>query len=321
MSQRDSVANNVGDIFLNRCYETVPFFDTLYRSKTRLALVAWSESWPLLSLVLVVLLILPSIFAKTTSLLKISRIYNLTRLGLMSILHQVSYAYSIVLPLRLMVFQGAPCIHATTFGQVVPRFPSGPTLVAAVFCFSIARFTGARALRWRLLIVAALIVLSIIEVCERDSTFLQAFCAIPLAYILHFVSIRVPFRFVHVENAVMALFVLGGWGAAVAHGWSLDSSFNQAWFAWVVVLIDEVILARHHFTRKGFRTVERPFDISWVVTEAHAEAMRLFQGEDEKNFGAYCRSDMLTSVAAFSGAFAGVLVRRVVQPIFFTKTS
>jgi hypothetical protein len=90
MSEPDAVGNNVGDLFLNKCYETVHFFDVLSEAHSRLALFGWSESYPLLILLLVLLIILPSIFASTTSRLKISRIYDVTRLGLMSILHQVT---------------------------------------------------------------------------------------------------------------------------------------------------------------------------------------------------------------------------------------
>jgi hypothetical protein len=127
---------------------------------------------------------------------------------------------------------------------------------------------------------------------------------------------RIPFRFVHAENAVLILLGFAGWGAAVAQGYTTSGALNRVWFSWIIILIDEVILVRHHLTRNGFTTIERPLDISWVV-EGHGESIRLLHGEEEENFAAHCRSDIVTSVAAFVGLFLGVLLRKIMRPLFF----
>jgi hypothetical protein len=88
-----------------------------------------------------------------------------------------------------------------------------------------------------------------------------------------------------------------------------------------VIIIDEFILCRHHVTRKGFKRIERPADISWVAEVAHAESIRLLNSEEEANFPRNCKSDLVTSVYAFVGVFIGVLVRMLLQPVFFAVAS
>jgi hypothetical protein len=133
---------------------------------------------------------------------------------------------------------------------------------------------------------------------------------------------RVPFRFVHPENALVALVVLGGWGAAVGHGWSKDAAFNFLWFSSVLILMDEMILAWYHSTRGGFKTIERPLDIQWtIVDDSHAETVRLLQEDDNSVLTRHCRSDMVTSVAAFIIMFMSVVVRRVLRSMFSDSAS
>jgi hypothetical protein len=94
-----AVANNVGDSFLNKCYEKSPFFADLLVGLSLPAVFGWTESYPLIILLLVLLIILPSIFTRTSSFLKISRIYDTSRLGLISVFHQCCYSYSVATPL------------------------------------------------------------------------------------------------------------------------------------------------------------------------------------------------------------------------------
>jgi hypothetical protein len=173
----------------------------------------------------------------------------------------------------------------------------------------------------KLAIVLVVLILAVLEASGEISTFLQSGCAIPIAYALHFFGLRVPFRFLHAENAFLALLVLAGAFAAVGHGWAYTAAFSESWFAWVVIAIDELIITRHHLTRKGFRTIERPADISWVIGDNHVEAVRLLNSEEEDEFLDYCRSDMTTSVLAFAALFVGVLVRKFLQPQFFGSAS
>jgi hypothetical protein len=319
----NEVGNNNGDSFLNRCFEGTPFFDVLFEARTRVAIFGWVEPYPLLILSLVLLMILPSVFTHTTSLAKIARIYNATRLGIMSIFHQICYGYSIAKSLNIMVLQATPCVHAFVFdGRIaLLQFPSALILSGALFAFTVMRFVGFTSLLSKLLITVFLLAVSLAEVGVHESSFLQAICAVLLGYLLHYVTLRIPFRFVHIENVVLALFALAAWGLRVVHGWEPFKSFSELFFTWVVIAIDEVILFRHHVTRGGFHTIGRPLDISWVVSVAHAESTRLLNNE-EGDFRRHCESDMVTSVAAFVGIFLGVLIRKVMTPVgFFAEAS
>jgi hypothetical protein len=93
-------------------------------------------------------------------------------------------------------------------------------------------FTCATSFLSRLLITAFLAVIALVEVGETFSTPLQTITSIALAYVLHFVSLRVPFRFMHAENACLAVFSLAGMLAGMAHGWTALQSFSRSWFTW-----------------------------------------------------------------------------------------
>jgi hypothetical protein len=317
----DSVANNIGDSFLNQCFEKNSFFHDF--SHTRDAVFGWAESYPLLILILVLLIILPSLFTHQKSLLKVSRIYNATRLGMMSLLHEVCFSYSIGGPLRMIVFQPSPCIHSVTFGQFnrLLNFPASVILGGSSFAFGVSYFIGWHSFIAKLLVTACLMVYVIAGIGTNESTFVQGTAAVGIGYILHFINLYVPFKYVHVENAVLAFVGLGGFFAVRAHGWPWSLAFSENWFVWVVILIDELMLWRHHSTRKGFRTIERPADISWVMEEGHVESIRLLNSEEEADLPKNCQSDLVTSVLAFVGVFAGVLIRTILQPVFFPTAS
>jgi hypothetical protein len=321
LSILDAVGNAIGDSFLNECFEDSPFFQKL--GIARPAIFGWTESYPLLMFNLLLLIVLPTIFTKQNSPLKLSRIYNLTRLGLMSIFHQICYSYSIAGPLSLMVFQPSPCIHSATFGELhrLLNFPDCVIVAGATFSFALSRFIGWSSLPAKLLVAACLMIVVLTDMGLNEATLLQGTAAVLISYVLHFVSLHIPFRFVHIENAILALIVLAGFLAAHAHGWPWWFSFSETWFWWIVIIIDELILWRHHVTRNGFKTIERPADISWVTEVAHGESIRLLNSEEEANFPRNCRSDLVTSVYAFVGVFVGVLVRMLLQPVFFASAS
>jgi hypothetical protein len=319
MAGKGIPGNAIGDSFLNKCFETISLFDTLYRARSRSSLFGWSEPFPLVVSDLLLLIILPSIFAIPTIRLKVSRLYNSTRLGLMVVLHQICYSYSIAMPLKLIIFQGTPCIHSTTFGRVqhVLQFPSSILFSGASFFFSVAKLSGYTSLQSKLLITVILFLIALTEVAASQGSVLQTTSAIFFAYIFHFIGFRVPFRLCHIENTILTLFVLAGMLAAIAHGWKAMQAFSEMWFSWVVIGIDELILARYHFTREGFKTVERPFDLSWGVDDRQTQTLQLLNSEDEVDFPEHCRSDLITSVIAFVVLFIGMVIRTIMEPLFF----
>jgi hypothetical protein len=169
----DSVCDAIGDPFLNECYKDNTFFQSL--GVARPAIFGWTESYPLLILTLLLLIVLPTIFTKRNSPLKLSRIYNATRLGLLSILHHVCYSYSIAFPLSLMVFRPTPCIHSATFGGLhrLLNFPDAVIVAGAAFSFALSRFIGWSSLPAQLLVAACLMVVVPTDMGTNEATLLH----------------------------------------------------------------------------------------------------------------------------------------------------
>jgi hypothetical protein len=316
--------NAIGDSFLNSCTEIIHFFASI--SDLRTTLLGWNEPYPLVTLILILLIILPSIFrfGSKNSYLKISRVYNFTRLGIMSLLHQITYVYTLAMPVSLMIGQGTPCVHASTYGTFIrlTGFPSTSLMSASLFGFSVARFSGAPA---KFLLPVLFVYIGLTFVAELDAVFVnlfQAIASVLMSYVLHFIHIHIPFRFIHVENIVLALLTItAAVFSGLERGWTLKGAFINLWFSFVVILIDELMLIRHQWTRGGFAAIERPVDISWRMDMSHVESIRLLNSEEESSFLKNLQDDITTSAIAFLSFALGVVVRRLLQPVVFATAS
>jgi hypothetical protein len=290
----------------------------------REAVFGWSEPYPLFIFVLVLLIILPGIFKSERGFLKLSRIYNSTRLGLISILHQVVYCYTLVIALQLFIAQTTPCIHASSFGSFSTpfTFPQTTAMTVSFLGFSVIRFTSASQLFAFPIFAIVLGIIIFTEMCERITTAFQGIASIFLAYIIHFAHMRIPYRFIHVENIFLALFCLAA-AIYIAQdpAWGSGGAFADLWFSWVTVAIDELILARHHMTRKGFTIITCPGDVIWAGEKGPTESLRLLASEEEHAMEANVWSDFLTSIFAFVAIVVGVVVRKFFDPAFFDAAS
>ncbi|KAH0789772.1 hypothetical protein GPJ56_006274 [Histomonas meleagridis] len=95
---------------------------------------------------------------------------------------------------------------------------------------------------------------------------------------------------------------------------SVQAIFYTFVFPIVVVIIDELILTRHHFSRKGFRAIEKPGDITWNIETQHSETIRLLNSEEEESFQSNLKSDIITSFFAFFVFFIAIIMRRLIVP-------
>jgi hypothetical protein len=294
-----------------------------YFELTRITLFGWTEPYPLLVFVLLLLIILPAIFKTQHTFLKITRIYNSTRLGLISILHQVVYVYTLAHALELFVSQGSACIHASTFYEFTNffAFPQSTIMSTAFLGFSVIRFTSLPRAVALPVFAAVLGFVLFTELCQTLTTALQGIVSICLGYIVHFAHVHIPFRLVHIENAVTALLcATAGLLTAQDPAWGYRAAFADLGFPAVLLAIDEIVLARHHLTRGGFTTIERPADINWAAERDHAETIRLLSSEEETNMERNVGSDFVTSVFAFIAIFIGVTVRKSHDPAFFSHS-
>jgi hypothetical protein len=311
-------ANAIGDSWLNTCFETSPFFD--FMGDYILPFFVWTEPYPLLVLLLIVLVVLPSIFRfpSKDSYLKISRIYTSTRLGVMSILHQVCYSYTVAMPLSLFVKQPFPCSHSSTFDRYpAPQYPDALTIAASIFVFSVVRYSH---LSWKISVPVCTVFLTILMICFvcLNTSVFQILSALCISYILHFAHLHMFFKWLHWENAFLALFAVAGMLYAIfVSEWPWELPLLYLWFAFVSLVINEMILIRYHLSRGGFRSIERPCDLNWAAEMSHAESIRLLNSEQEDRFTDHLASDFVTSAVALSVFFVGQVVRFLLNPSFF----
>lgn len=314
-------ANAIGDSFLHKCYSEQPFFRSINGVYT--AIFYWTEPYPLFLLILIVLIILPAIFkfCSQGTFLKIYRLYNIIRLGLISLLHQIIYSYTIQTPLSLIIHQSGPCIYNNTIETSINdfQFPFSACMSACVFLFTVARFSGVS--RWKsyLFIIIFLTFLVITVIASGLASLFQTISTIFISYILHFCHLHIHFKWIHIENAIVFIF---NFIATFYCYFSLKASIRlityNMLFPFSFLIIDEFMLLRHQFSRDKF-TVERPADLTWSIESQHTESIRLLNNEEEENFYKNLNTDILTAVLAFTMFFVAVLVRgTITYTKFFT---
>jgi hypothetical protein len=318
------VANAIGDSFLNRCFENIDFVTHMGHPVD--AFFGWLQPYPLLILLIILLMVLPSIFryGSNNTILKIVRIYNFTRLGVISLFHQGCYSYTIGTPLVLIFAQPTPCVHTDTFGVYTGlyMFPDNLCMSAALFAFSVARYSSVKPIIGIPIATFLLLLFLFSSVVTRQSTVFQTLSSISFSYIVHFAHVHVPFKYIHIENGVWIVFNIGGVVAAIV-GLHLDrmQAFLEVWFSFVLIAIDELFLITYQLTRGGFTVIERPADLSWSVAAIHSESVRLLNSEAEAQFVSHILGDTGTSGIAFVIFFLGVLIRLMFSNAFFPSVS
>ena len=315
-------ANAIGDSFLNKCYSTDRFFGALSIAYT--PFFGWTEPYPLLLLLLILLIILPTIFkySSINSFLKISRLYNITRLSLISLLHQIGYSYTLIFPIASFSQQPSPCIYGKkifdSFGDY--SFPNSIIMSSEMFIFSVLKFSGTKKVFSIILSLCFLLLSLVFAVASGLSSIFQAISTVLIAYIVHCIHMITPFKFIHFENIFLFLLVISSLGVLISkskNSTDLKNVFFSMWFSFVVLIIDEYILLRHHFTRGTFRTIEKSGDLIWDIETHHSETIRLINSEEEESFQIYLKSDIITSFFSFIVFFIGILMRRLIVPTNF----
>ena len=318
-------ASAVGDSILNKCYVGTRFYDIIYDTYT--AALGWSEPYPLLLLLLILLIILPAIFKFSSqgSFLKIYRLYNIIRLGLLSLLHQVAYSYTVQTPLSMAIHQPGPCISSETYSFSISdyQFPFSAAMSVSAFTFTVVRFAGINKYKSIPIFILFLSPVVVFIMASGLSSLFQAVSSFIISYFLHFMHLYIPFKWIHLENAILCLINII---ATIVWVIKSDDSPRTVLYAMIfpfaIIIIDEFMIIRHHLTRGGFSTVERPADISWTIETQHIESIRLLNSDEEDNFYRNLNTDILTAIISFSLFFIAVLLRQlVVTTNFFLAPS
>ena len=304
--------NSIGDSFWNACFSQYKFFQTFQLSYH--PILGWSEPFPLLFLLLVLLIVLPAIF-KVGTFLKVSRLYNITRLGLLSLFHQICYSYTIGQPLSLIIRQPRPCNTIELSNSSLEYgFPSTIAMSASLLLFTVSQFTGI-SFKYSLIIwFSFLIILTILSLADMFNSIFQSISSFFISYLLHYWHKNLPFKFIHYENLFLFLFLLIITIGYKLNNYSLPQIVFSLLFSYIVLIIDELLLFRHHFSRKGFLSIECSKDLKWTIETEHVESIRLLNTEEEESFSENVKTDLITSFLAFCVFYFGVLLRRIVAP-------
>lgn len=314
------LANAIGDDFLNKCYSNTVFFASIQRIYT--SVFGWTEPYTLFLLIFILLIILPVLFkfCSQGSFLKIHRLYNIIRLGLMSLFHQVAYSYTFSTPFSIFVGQPSPC---TQTGSLVAhisdfQYPFSPAISAGVFFFSVMYFSRVNRFKSFLSLLGIFTILVLSVVGTGYCSLFQVVSTIFISYILHFIHLHIKFTWIHIENLIVFAFNICATLYSSFH-WhsSLRILIYMFMFPYCILLIDEFMIIRHHFTRGGFSTVERPVDIAWTIEMQHTESIRLLNTAEEDNFEKHLDTDILSSVFSFFFLFFAILIRNLVTSMNF----
>jgi len=308
----DILQNAVGDSFWNTCFAKYKFFRVIAHSFT--PIFGWSEPFPLVLLNLVLLIVLPAIF-KVGSFLKVSRLYNMTRLGLLSLFHQICYSYTIGKILTLIFRQPRPCDQVLDINTSLDfAFPSPIILSASLLMFTVAQFTGISLFRSIIIWFAVLFFLTLLALADQMVSIFQAVSTFFFGYVLHSWHVNLPFKYIHYENACLLILSIFVTFKYANMSYTIPQIIFAVWFSYVTLIIDELLILRHHMSRRGFPAIERPKDLKWTIETEHVESIRLLNSEEEETFTQNVKSDLSTSFISFCVFYVGVLLRRVVSP-------
>ena len=128
----------IGDSLWNRCLYTPNYPKTLADIVSMF--FRWTEPHVLVEICLVILILLPLIFMARSdeSLIKISRLYNISRLSVLTLFHKILYIYLIFIPLAYFIGQPPPCVDATrSISESFKRLYSFPSPKLGSLCITL----------------------------------------------------------------------------------------------------------------------------------------------------------------------------------------
>ena len=305
----------LGDSILNRClynskYEKVTgiWFSHIFR---------WTEPHLLVTVNLVILLLLPLIFLvrPDDSYLKISRLYNVSRLSVLTFFHRVVYIYLIFCPLALIIAQNPPCHqnNASDSFKDLYYFPSPKFASFTITCLYFCSLASASRMRFTFLFVVFILAAGVHEIFAGDLSVAQMLVTFSLSYVIHFYSQRVPFWFLHVENIVLPvifiiLFIVKRdtfFGNAEALGRAITTL--SLWIS------DFYMLGRYHCTRAGFVSVGRPIDLEYETDAKTSAYFSILSSEEEDVFSMNLKKDLIDSGVSMLLYLIGLIIRHYVS--------
>jgi hypothetical protein len=301
----------LGDSLLNRClysrnYERITgtWFTHFFR---------WTEPHLLVTVNLVILLLLPLIFLvrPDDSYIKISRLYNVSRLSILTFFHRVAYIYFIFCPLSLLIDQKPPCRQNYASDKFLklnyfpsPRFAS--FTITVLYFYSLA---CASRLKYTFLFIVFIIVAGVHNIFAGDLSVAQMIVTFSLAYIIHFYSQRVPFWFLHVENIVLPVIFIILFIIKKDTFFENSHAIGRTITTLSLWISDFYMLGRYHCTRAGFVSVGRPIDLEYETDTKTSVYIDILSSDEENVFSMNLKKDLIDSAVSMVYYIIGLVIR------------
>ena len=308
------------DSFWNTCFYN-PFYEEIFDYFLN-HLLRWTEPHLLVTFCLLILIILPIIFLVRSddSYLKISRLYNVSRLSILTFFHRVLYIYLIFLPLSYVLKQNPPCHlpgnwKKTSFQNLfVFPYPKLASLSLTIMYISSLLFN----IKKISIIISTifLICISIHFILCGDLSISQSFGTLSLSYILHYYSQRVNFSFLHLENLI--LLILNLYLFIINSNSLLSFDINtkllpyitgQFFSAFSLLFIDEYMISRYWFTRLGYAKVGKPIDLEWETGIKSSAYFSVLSSEDIITYSKNLKNDVIDSLISVLFYLIGLGIR------------
>lgn len=303
----DSISNS----FLNECF-LFPKFERVVGNFMNV-FFKWTEPHVLVTLCIVILLLLPMIFLvrSNDSYLKISRLYNVSRLSILTFLHRIIYLYIIFVPLSIIIHQSPPCTHqhVTQNFYSIYNFPSTQY---GSFCFTMLFFSFiVECSKPSLILIFPFILVfySVFSIFIGNLSVGQEIFTLSLCYILHFYAQRVPFWFLHIENIILCLALIIFFVLSYKNFQENKESFGKIVLGLFLWCLDFFLLGSYQLTRQGFVAVGRPIDLRWETDTKSGTYFSILSSEEEMTFTKNLLKDFITSIVSILIYVIGLTVR------------
>ena len=307
----------IGDSFWNKCLYTPNYPEKL--SGIVSMFFRWTEPHVLVEICLVILILLPLIFMARSdeSLIKISRLYNISRLSILTLFHKILYIYLIFIPLAYFIGQPPPCVDATRSVSVsFQRLYSFPSPKLGSLCIALFYVNSLLTISRKKIFIVTFIIAILFGLhfmFNGNLSVSQTFFSISLAYILHFYSQRVPFFVLHIENLIFTILIfliMFGAGPNFMPGHASYPNYDflgRMISAITLLVIDWYMIARYHYTRFDYAKIGRPIDIQ--VEAGEGQYFSILSSEEEQRFVKNLKNDVIDSLIACILFLIGVDIR------------
>ncbi|EAY07587.1 hypothetical protein TVAG_333990 [Trichomonas vaginalis G3] len=314
--------STIGDSFWNSCRKVENYeknFKDIFSYFLR-----WTEPHIVVELCLVILAILPLIFKtrSTESYVKISRLYNVSRLSILTLFHRILYIYVIIIPLGYLLGKPPPCTairigYSAAFYRLYTfPFPKLSSLLLILFYVG-SLITISKP--WANIVIHLIALFFTTHfIIVGDASISQALFTFSLVYILNFYSQRVRLSVLHIENAafiilISVLFSLKG--NSLLSEEKIDFTGRMI-SAITLLVIDEYMLIRYQYTRYGYASVGRPIDIG-LETGSNEEGkyFSVLSSEEEIAFSKNLINDIFDSFVATFFFLIGLYIRHQITGV------